>query len=761
MINRVRNLLQSMERRKQNNRGAAIVIVIVAVALLCLFVSLLLTLSYYNFRMKTTDLNAKKTFYTAETALDEIRAGLRQDVSESFSQAYVKTMESYVDTLATDREAQFRIDYLTKLHNRLQRDALHNTQYSVARLESYLKKTAWNAEAQTGAQIVSGDSVNVLTTRTDGLVLEGVTVTYKDKKGYVSEIQTDIVLKVPDMGFLSEAGALDCIDYALIANDKLEVSGSGITAKGSAYIGKNGADIGVNTPVSFGWLSSAGENRIVSNGRISVERNAGLQVDNMELWAKDLVVDCGNISIQNNSSTYLSNDLVLNNSSSGKLSTRVSISGRYYGFGSVDTAKDSGVTDLKDIDENPSRYSSAILINGVRSGLDLSGLNELMLAGNSYIAASEQNDAAGTGAVSGTSIKNTDIAMGESLSVKSDQTAYIIPPSCVAGGINPMPAENFRKLEGSLVDYNIPLAEYGGQTLAGLGVIGYDTVAYPVDKLGSMVYLFMKFDSEASASRFFQLYAGNNTAKLKGKLDTYAEYGIKVPAGMKDDTDVNTFYYNGSVVVKQSEEALSGEVYMSKLQQAAGVSRNILEDKQKLLQKSLTALGRNLTTDYDPRRTGDVYSNLIVDFSALTGKMKFAPGKTEKLFATEGVSPVAAMVVEGDKVIDDTQVYVSGEAAQLRVVIASGDVTVDTDFTGMIIAGGTVRVKTTGMPVSLTAAPADVLVALNAVNADGITALMYLKEFAPASAGGEGLSSGGGQSVSIQNLVVFERWKKQ
>ena len=65
--------------------------------------------------------------------------------------------------------------------------------------------------------------------------------------------------------------------------------------------------------------------------------------------------------------------------------------------------------------------SSSIVINGKSTTLDLSGVRKLMLAGRSYIGTSDVRP------VSGTSNSN-DVMMGESITVKGTQLAYLLPP---------------------------------------------------------------------------------------------------------------------------------------------------------------------------------------------------------------------------------------------------------------------------------------------------------------------------------------------
>lgn len=772
MMRRVKSLLQSTERRNGNNRGAAIVIVIVSVALLCLMVSLILTITFYNFRMKTTDLKAKKTFYTAETAMDEIRAGLQQDVSVAFSDAYLECMQQYVSVTGEQQRAQlFQTKYIQELRAKLEDVTMTDT-YSIEHIRSFLKKTAYDSGTNIGAKLEITNNSMAITA--SGMLLENLVVKYYDKKGYVSEIKTDILLAYPELDFSQSASLLDFLEYTLIANERVDVSQSTLQVKGSAYMGSDGAYFNSST-ASFMKTDDLFGGRVITNKQLLAMVGSVLNFTDTELWAKDLVVDSSHATMTGSSRTYLSNDLVINNSTAGA-STGIKMAGDYYGYGSLNSARGAAsLTDKSaDIDKHPSEYSSAILVNGARATVDLSGLNTLMIAGNSYIGASRENTQAASFA---TGRENEDVAMGESISIKSNQTAYLVPAACVApgsvhGGANPMTAARYKELlkevggnEDNILDYSVITAEYGA-TLSELGVTGCKVVCYPMQKVGSMVYLFMEFDTEASANSFFSRYYSNaaNLTKLQGNLNLYT-YGIKVPDNMDAASSNSQFYYNGNIVVN---EASKSNFYINKLQTVTQEENDTILGNQRAYQDTFAALNCNLTKDYsllnDEQRSKDVYGNMVVDM-ANTGEMKknISAGN-RKIFVTAGANAMGAVVVNGNYVIDSDRVTgqdANGNmtSASLRVVIASGDVTVNHDFNGLVIARG--RVIVNNHVVTMEANPTEVLVALNAKNSDGAKALMYLTKFSYLELDEDNSATNGSGNIGASQLVVYQNWKKQ
>lgn len=81
--------------KKKRNQGFSLFTVIIAVSFVAILGLLVLYIALSNFQMKITDLKGKDSFYTAERALEEIRAGLQEDVGEAMSKAYTQVLENY------------------------------------------------------------------------------------------------------------------------------------------------------------------------------------------------------------------------------------------------------------------------------------------------------------------------------------------------------------------------------------------------------------------------------------------------------------------------------------------------------------------------------------------------------------------------------------------------------------------------------------------------------------------------------------------
>lgn len=753
--------------QRKNNKGSAMVFTIVTVGLLSLMVSILLAVSLYAYRMRATDLQGKKAFYTAETALDEIRTGLQSEVSNAFSEAYIETMETSVSNTISVRKEEFKKEYVKILREAL-RETTDEEKYKITYLEQFIKRP-FDDSTNLGAKITTDPGDNLIVLKEKGIVLKDVQVKYFGEDDYVSEIKTDILLQYPAIDFAQDGALMNFLNFALIANEEFEAQNKiALKVKGSAYLGKNGASL-TQAEIDFTSTDFAKENKLITNDGLKVTLGSMLTVTDMEVWAQDFVSDSSIVKVDGD--VYLSNDLVINNSlyKMGR-DSKVAISGNYCGFGDLDTAKSCDALKGKsdDIDANPAKYSSAILVNGGKAQLDLSGLNSMMIAGHAYVAASEKN--------ASLTDKNTDVPMGESISIKSNQVAYMVPFNCVAPGAvngknNPMTVEKYQALLDELggrkvdmVSYDTIVPDYG-KTLSQLGVNGFRSVSYPLAGSGSnMVYLFMEFDTEEDANAFFGSYASiaKNASRIDEQLDLYATYGIKVPDNMVNSGS-SEFYYSGDIVVNEENKE---NVYLNKT-----LNESTRKLEQETYQNNFFSLGRKLSKSYDllsdSEKTLDVYQNLVEDMTSGDANRKIGKDKSKK-FVTSGTNRYAAIVTNGDFTIDSSTIKVTGTDATgtvqtnaaLTVLIASGDVTVKTDFTGMIIAGGKITIEDSG--ISLSSDPAMVTAALNAANKDGVRALNYLKGYPELLGGGaDGTADGPKDSVNISDLVTYQNWKKQ
>ena len=267
--------------------------------------------------------------------------------------------------------------------------------------------------------------------------------------------------------------------------------------------------------------------------------------------------------------TYLADDLTVQSGNN----SNVTIRGEYYGFGNPDASKPDSVADMKnynwiDNDTTEALYNeygrkdsalnSSIIINGKNTTMDLSGVQRLMLAGRNYIKGS------------------TEIATGESLSVKGSQLAYLLPAELLGNGeqTNPMTYAQYKKITENRtksigIQMDKPVAEWGNKTLSQIGVDEKNPVQenyYPDNTAGDTgyVYFYLNFTDSSKASAFMQYYYsksnvnpetatgsdGTSKKTMKDKMDEYFSFYFGQNAGVtvNDPQTYTRYITNGNVL---------------------------------------------------------------------------------------------------------------------------------------------------------------------------------------------------------------------
>jgi hypothetical protein len=390
--------------------------------------------------------------------------------------------------------------------------------------------------------------------------------------------------------------------------------------------------------------------------------------------------------------------------------------------------------------------------------------------------------------------------MGDSIAVKAEQTAYLIPAECVApddpyGGMNPMTVTQYELLQNSMkaknveendiVDYTRPISSLG-VSLENLGVKGFQKAYYVVtgtaESSGSteMVYLFMKFDSTNSAGNFASTYYKNdkNLSKLSNNLSLYANE-IIVPSTLSgsENTVGSDFFLNGNLVSKEGEQSV---VYLnSRLSEDTS-----MEDYQTMASSVqeyrdiYSALGIKLTRKYyaltNEEKGKGVYDNLIYNMASVSNIDAVLGSGNSNIFVSSDLTdtPIAAVVTNnggegGTTYVISSDTISSAEdengdpvsGARLCLVIASGDVEVNTNFNGLIIAGGKITVDS-----GVTIAPDSTTVALafTMKNKEGASVSDYVIDADSYAIGGiNGTTASSGGAIAYADLITYENWKKQ
>lgn len=257
----------------------------------------------------------------------------------------------------------------------------------------------------------------------NSLILKDISV-IKEENSFETTLTTDIRVEVPSVN--TEAHS-EYLSYAILADNQIR-SDAGTTrveVNGNIYSGTVNRSVDKKSQQGI-VLTGGGElninaQYIISRGDINVGNSSTLNIQGgtsgeAEVWVENIMTEAGDTgnTITISGDCNVADDLELNGTDDS-----VTLSGRYYGYNYSDDYTDRNKLATK------ASYSSAISINGKNEQLNLNGLKQLILSGRTFISKNPNTGEILTDAA-GTDI-NPDIELGESLTVKSSQLAYYIP----------------------------------------------------------------------------------------------------------------------------------------------------------------------------------------------------------------------------------------------------------------------------------------------------------------------------------------------
>jgi hypothetical protein len=695
------------EKKSGDNRGSTIIVVLVTMAFLTVLASVLLYLSLVNLQMKKIDKAGKINFYSAEGVMNEIRAGVQEAVSDAIKDAYTGVLVSYNTASEEDQALNFRNLFFSELRTyKIGSTNLFNasgTAYDPAALKAFVAvKPAGTVVVVGGTQAV--ESVPDGTGSVLSVVLKDISVRY-NANGYETSVTSDIRIQAPQLPYTSAISRQTAMpDFAIVAKGALEQQGGGGTVSifgnvyaGSVVISGSGDTFNVqNAP----YFVAAGP-VTVSGGALSLNINSSL-------WARDIKLDAGG-NLTAAGDAYIANDLNLYGNS-----TKAVLSGRYFGYGDSTTEPNN---------------SSSIIINGKNTVLDMSALRVLMLAGHSFV-----NFNAGV---------NGYVLMGESVSVRSNQLAYLLPDSCL-GQIGGKPVSNPYEYTGAApsaaeLQNAVDLSQQiNGKPLSAYGIdSAADHVKYIYKSVGAMnlIYFCFDFPDTARANAYFKDYYDSNGPMIQKYLDIYSD-GIILSGNSIKSLSGDAFTFSEGI--NDSDDEGDTDDTMGTVIEAPGVPSATVDEIGSSFQNLCVTLSR--TESAGGYESAYDYFVNHDDLNALTGTAYFPDEENPK-----------AVVSSGDYILD------SSAADTVHIVIASGDVTVSGSYSGLILAGGSVTLQSGVVGTASRALVADALQSL--LTGDG-KQYRFLNPLvlSPMNISTSSLSTS--QVWDMNTLVTYENWKK-
>ncbi len=828
--------LNKCKSLKGNNTGASLVTVLLIASIVSILAMGILAIVLLNVFMKKADKEGQATFYDAESAMEEIKSGLAIDSSKAASIAYINTLANYANLEDEKKTVNFKELFAENVKKEIGGEK-NATKYKLGDdgLTGYLKET--KLKGKVGAVITTDANDAWINVDKEGVTLKNVSVRYTDKNDYVSEIKTDIVLEYPPINFQNASSLDNILTYSLIANDKFEHKGNISSISGNAYLGTNGAAIKSGT-LEF-KNDGMQESNVISGGEFNVQGT--LNSNNTALWADNLFINNGLYKV-NSGSTYIKNDIMLKNNS------KVDLAGKLIMYGNPWVASDSTFVESQEVREAAAKdmpgYSSAIVVSGAGAGIDLSKLNTLVIGGSAYIDASGQKKSNSSEFKTArdrlnipSKLQAGNVVTGQSMALKSDQRAYLVPPSLVGAGVkdgadyengfrNPMTSDQYNALMTEVRTFKAKKAKYDalsdeekaqnsidgmdvteseinsapvedtdvvnffandptlGVSLAqcnayqdkdgtqGFEMPSFKVCAYPTSADKSMVYLFIQFTThkklgdpdyvpaEAYYNNWYRLYnsALANKMNLDSNLDYYTSGGIKLPLNINDKTSM---YFTGNILATDPSkviinDSITSQDFTQDLNQEYSRQSAYYQDAFYSLKKNLTTVYANLTS---AQKAKNLFENLIE-------KDKITK-KNDRYVSTKGNG---AVVTTGDYTYnsDNENTFKNEkdqdgnkhEDAKINLIIATGNVTVQADYEGLIIAGGDIIVEN---GAKIKASPEKASFALVAAK-EGTEDDSPAKVVINAShylVGGVGRMDADTGAISLADYITYRNWTKQ
>ena len=679
MIQKLRKYILHTDRE-----GSTLITVIIGVLFLAAIGTILLTVASNYMIAVNVDHNSSDNFYQTEGILEEVKTGLLEYAGDSGETAYKEVVENYTKTKDNMRET-FSKKYLSLLAGKLTGYSYNWDEAKIGKLQAcdidLVKKLTKVPDAVTTTKGTNLQFViNHDTTRGYSLTLKNMMIDYTDEADYRSSIQTDICMNVPDYKFEGDSTLEEVKDYIVISDDALKVSNNdnstGVTFRGNVYTGNRKTGIEIQSQNAAKFYSpniiSRGSMDILGGSHVNVqgEKDAGnLWLQNIRLKSQG-ADDASTLqtTLELNANAYIANDLDIESNNSV-----VTLSGKYYGYSYNEENTETTTTARSD-------YSSAILINGMDTTLKAKNLDKLILAGRTFVS---RNDKEGTARIS-------DIMMGESIAVKSNQLAYLLPTEYIVG-------------EGGrdAADSHNPVMRDEKVTIDKEGLLASDIGKYldpnepytaNYSNSGGYVFYYLKFKDENNANEYFKKYYEGSQEEDGNSFSNIEQMDDKAKAYIStvDDTNMKfsseLFLIAGNVVHNYYATEGSSIQSANYFDNAGNPNSELLADGKKQGQDyvgyQLTLLASGSTGSMRlPKDADALVAGRIIDFSKIGSVLNKQEEKTgARIYATPGDYVVDGSIKKG-------------------IVIAGGNVEVQSDFQGLILAKG--KVTTTRSNLNL------------------------------------------------------------
>lgn len=673
----------------KDDRGASLLAVLILMVVVSAIAVVITKITIVNIQMKEVERGTKKNFYSADAIMDDLRTGAREQAEIALENAYVDVLQHYVDYTSGGKNAQdvFKQNYMNGLEKyfadpmKTPVDTTNdegNVVYRVAGYDADKVKGCILDGTQQGCFVAPADPKYEIDYGAGTFTLKDVRVVYKDAQDYETTITTDLVFSTPDMNFSGQSQVKEFMKYALIADDQINVNASNVTVDGSVYAGVGGIVASGN---GTGELKGR---MILTRGDIVADMGSKLTVGNgnSSIWAENLMTTGKSAAtLDVNGNMYVADDLALNAKES-----KVTLQGNYYGY---NFQKNYGAGDTVATDAD---FSSAIMINGKSSSLNIQNLKYLLLAGRTYISR-------------GNNSSNTDIQMGESIAARTNQLAYYVPERYVKveSGESTLLKWNNAPQNVTIGEKEYPIGESDYAASIHVDPVKLDGWLNHANPIVPYYYTngvnyYLNFKSQQDANEFYAAYYAGNTGKAGGLAGTYLDKNALII----DEHNKMIMTLSGDIMYRTKPEEMFQEkavtIEPDNWKDSAGLLWDYcskLAVSYKSLELGLKDFGQSVTPDQVRFSVTDENGHEKIDKSIdpLFDKLIDRSALQEEIAKHKNPGDTGFTVYHpADDVylIDNTGVYDLPTSITKGIVVATGSVKVSGNFEGLIISGGKV-----------------------------------------------------------------------
>lgn len=673
----------------KDDRGASLLAVLILMVVVSAIAVVITKITIVNIQMKEVERGTKKNFYSADAIMDDLRTGAREQAETALENAYADVLQHYVDYTSGGKNAQdvFKQNYMNGLEKyfadpmKTPVDTTNeqgNVVYRVAGYDADKVKGCILDGTQQGCFVAPADPKYEIDYGAGTFTLKDVRVVYKDAQDYETSITTDLVFSTPDMNFSGQSQVKEFMKYALIADDQINVNASNVTVDGSVYAGVGGIVASGN---GTGELKGR---MILTRGDIVADMGSALKVGdgNSSIWAENLMTTGKSAAtLDVNGNMYVADDLALNAKES-----KVTLQGNYYGY---NFQKNYGAGDTVATDAD---FSSAIMINGKSSSLNIQNLKYLLLAGRTYISR-------------GNNSSNTDIQMGESIAARTNQLAYYVPERYVKveSGESTLLKWNDAPQNVTIGEKEYPIGESDYAASIHVDPVKLDGWLNHANPIVPYYYIngvnyYLNFKSQQDANEFYAAYYAGNTGKAGGLAGTYLDKNALII----DEHNKMIMTLSGDIMYRTKPEEMFQEkevtIEPDNWKDSAGLLWDYcskLAVSYKSLELGLKDFGQSVTPDQVRFSVTDENGHEKIDKSIdpLFDKLIDRSALQEEIAKHKNPGDAGFTVYHpADDVylIDNTGVYDLPTSITKGIVVATGSVKVSGNFEGLIISGGKV-----------------------------------------------------------------------